>query len=74
MEDRGPLPGLSRREAEIAELIYEGMTNREIAAKLFVSERTVESHVAHILAKLGVSSRTAVAALIADARRAVPSP
>ncbi|HEX2042873.1 MAG TPA: AAA family ATPase [Acidimicrobiales bacterium] len=74
VEDRGPLPGLSRREAEIAELIYEGMTNREIAAKLFVSERTVESHVAHILAKLGVSSRTAVAALIADARRAVPSP
>jgi DNA-binding NarL/FixJ family response regulator len=72
--DEPRLPKLSRREAEIAELIHQGMTNREIASKLFLSERTVETHVAHIFAKLGVSSRTAVASLVANARGPVPSP
>ncbi|MFP5345625.1 MAG: AAA family ATPase [Actinomycetes bacterium] len=54
--------GLTEREAEVAALVARGMTNREIAAALFLSEKTVERHVGHILLKLGVSRRSAVAA------------
>ena len=57
--------GLTARESQIAHLVSQGKTNREIAAELFVSERTVENHVAHIFAKLGVSSRTALAVTVA---------
>jgi predicted ATPase/DNA-binding CsgD family transcriptional regulator len=53
---------LTPRETEVVRLLVEGKTNPEIAAELFISERTVQSHVANIMAKLGVSSRTAVAA------------
>jgi len=53
--------GLSKREREIAELIADGRTNREIAAALVLSEKTVESHVSHVLAKLEVHGRGAVA-------------
>jgi ATP/maltotriose-dependent transcriptional regulator MalT len=61
--------GLSRRELEVATLVTEGKTNREIAAVLFLSDRTVESHLARIFAKLGISSRAAVGrALTQDAR------
>jgi predicted ATPase/DNA-binding CsgD family transcriptional regulator len=52
---------LTRRESEIAELIAQGLTNKEIAARLVISQRTVETHVEHILTKLGFSSRTQVA-------------
>ena len=59
---RRPLPGgLSRREAEVARLVAAGKSSREIAVELVVSERTVTTHLDHIFAKLGVSSRTAVA-------------
>lgn len=54
-------PGLSRREAEVAELVADGLTNREIAQKLVISPRTVEGHVEHILDKLGLSRRAQVA-------------
>ncbi|WP_344855790.1 ATP-binding protein [Amycolatopsis ultiminotia] len=53
--------GLSRREAEVAELVADGLTNREIAQKLVISHRTVEGHVEHILDKLGLSRRAQVA-------------
>jgi non-specific serine/threonine protein kinase len=56
---------LSRRETEIADLVAQGMSNREIAASLVISQRTVESHVEHILAKLGFTSRTQIAAWVA---------
>ena len=60
--------GLSRREVEVARLVAEGKTNREIAAELFLSDRTVESHLSRVFAKLGVSSRAAVGAVLARRR------
>jgi DNA-binding CsgD family transcriptional regulator/streptogramin lyase len=53
---------LSRREREVAALVAKGLTNREIAERLFISERTVDGHLEHIRQKLGVSSRASVAA------------
>jgi DNA-binding CsgD family transcriptional regulator len=52
---------LSRRELEVVRLISTGMTNREIATKLFIAERTAEGHVERIRNKLEVRSRTEVA-------------
>ena len=49
--------GLTGAEHRVAALVAEGRTNRETAAKLFLSERTVEAHLSHIYAKLGVRSR-----------------
>jgi DNA-binding CsgD family transcriptional regulator len=61
--DRPQAPGrLSRRELEVAAMVAEGMSNREIAARLFISERTAEGHVEHIRNKLGFHSRVQVAA------------
>jgi DNA-binding NarL/FixJ family response regulator len=53
---------LSRREREIAGYVAAGLANREIAERLVLSERTVETHVQHILTKLGFRSRTQIAA------------
>ncbi|NJP27939.1 LuxR family transcriptional regulator [Microbispora sp. SCL1-1] len=60
---------LTRREQEIAELIAQGQSNKEIACSLVISQRTVEGHVEHILDKLGFASRAQIAAWMA-ARRA----
>ena len=62
---RGPIDayGLSPREHEVLVIVAEGRTDRDIAARLFISQRTVHVHVRHILAKLGVSSRTEAAGL-----------
>ncbi len=57
---------LSPREWEVATLVAGGQRNREVAAALFLSEKTVESHLARIYDKLGVHSRTALAAIIGD--------
>ncbi len=62
------LASLSGREAEIAELVAGGRTNREIAAELFLSEKTIESHLRNVFAKLGVSSRVAVAEAVGRER------
>jgi len=61
-------PPLTKREYEITQLIATGLTNRQIAERLFIAQRTVDTHVAHILAKLGCSNRAQVAALT-SARR-----
>jgi DNA-binding NarL/FixJ family response regulator len=50
---------LSEREVEVLELVAGGATNREAAARLFISEATVKTHLLHIYAKLGVGDRTA---------------
>jgi DNA-binding CsgD family transcriptional regulator len=57
---------LSPREIEVAELVAEGLTNPAIARRLYLSRPTVASHVAHILAKLGFSSRSQIAAWVAQ--------
>ena len=53
---------LTRREVEVAALVARGLTNRQIADELVVSERTVDAHVGNILGKLGFSSRARIAA------------
>jgi len=53
--------GLTSRECEVARFLSQGMSNREIAEKLFLSERTVENHVGNILTKLSFDSRAQVA-------------
>lgn len=53
---------LSRREIEVLGLITRGATNREVAAKLFITEATVKTHLLHIFAKLGVNDRAAAVA------------
>lgn len=63
-----PLATLSAREREVLERIVEGMSNKRIAQALGISERTVKTHVSHLLAKLGVRDRTQ-AAVLATARR-----
>jgi len=58
-------PHLTRREREVAALVAEGLTNREIASRLFISERTAESHVEQVRGKLGFHSRAQIAAWVA---------
>jgi DNA-binding CsgD family transcriptional regulator len=59
----GPLARLTPREHEVLELLAEGASNRAISQALFISEKTASVHVSHVLAKLGVPSRGAAAAL-----------
>ena len=58
----GELHGLSAREVEVMSLIADGQTNGEIAARLFLAEKTVKNHVRRIYSKLGVGSRPAAIA------------
>ena len=52
--------GLTQRELEVVKLVRDGCTNQQIAESLFVSIRTVETHLSHVFTKLGVTSRTAL--------------
>ncbi len=62
-------PLLTRREREIADLIAQGRTNKQIASALVIAQRTAESHVENILVKLGFTSRAQVAAWTAEQDR-----
>jgi non-specific serine/threonine protein kinase len=57
------LESLTRREREVAGLVAQGLSNREIAERLVISKRTVDAHVEHILAKLRITSRTEIPAV-----------
>lgn len=59
---RSPADGLTETERRIAALIAQGHTNREVASAMFVTENTVQTHVRHIFQKLGIRSRTELAA------------
>lgn len=61
---------LTRRQVQIAELLAQGMSNKEIANTLVIAQRTAEGHVERILAKLGFSSRVQVATWVAERRHA----
>ena len=63
------LGALSGRELEIAERVALGRTNRQIADTLFLSQKTVEGHLTSVFAKLGVSSRAAVAEVVGRSRK-----
>jgi DNA-binding CsgD family transcriptional regulator len=61
------LDGLTAREREVAALAGEGLTSGQIADRLFLSRRTVESHLGRVYRKTGVTTRTALAVLLAGA-------
>lgn len=63
VSDRGPLAGLTDRERTLLELIGEGLTNRQIAERMFLAEKTVKNYVSRLLTKLGMARRTQVAVL-----------
>lgn len=64
--DTLPLAGLTQAERTVAGLVSQGLTNRQIAEQLFISTRTVDSHLAHIFRKLDISSRARLAVLMTD--------
>jgi two-component system response regulator NreC len=57
-QDKQNLDGLTEREREVLTLIAEGMTNQQIAGKLYISIKTVQTHRAHIMEKLNLHDRT----------------
>jgi DNA-binding NarL/FixJ family response regulator len=60
------LPGLTSQELRVARLVASGLSNREAAAQLYLSPKTVEYHLAHAFAKLGVRSRHQLTTRIRD--------
>ena len=55
---------LSKREIEVVRMICEGLTNREIGEKLYISEHTVKDHIKNIMRKMGVASRNELVAVL----------
>ncbi|MDQ6878331.1 MAG: LuxR C-terminal-related transcriptional regulator [Candidatus Dormibacteraeota bacterium] len=74
--DRGEVPAphdagtgpLAKREVEVARLVADGLSNKQVASRLLISERTVATHVGHILNKLGFKSRAQIAGWISSVR------
>jgi ATP/maltotriose-dependent transcriptional regulator MalT len=69
--DGAGIESLSERELEVARLVVDRKTNAQIASQLFLSPKTVETHIRHLFEKLGVSSRVEVARVVERAERAV---
>jgi DNA-binding NarL/FixJ family response regulator len=68
LDSSAAFPGLTRQERILLEHIREGLTNRQIAERMFLAEKTVKNYVSRLLAKLGVERRTQAAVLAAQAR------
>ena len=64
-----PVRTLSEQERAVLELIGDGLTNREIAERMSLAEKTVKNYVSHLLAKLGMQRRTQAAVLSAQLRK-----
>ncbi|WP_280236008.1 response regulator transcription factor [Nocardia cyriacigeorgica] len=62
-EQKGPLAALTEQERKLLALLGEGLTNRQIAARMFLAEKTVKNYVSRLLTKLGVERRTQAAVL-----------
>jgi DNA-binding CsgD family transcriptional regulator len=62
-------PRLGKREAQVAQLVADGLSNKQIAARLLISEHTVDSHIRNIMNKLGVNSRAQIAAWTASSKQ-----
>nr|WP_143229923.1 response regulator transcription factor [Actinophytocola xanthii] len=67
-----PLDQLTDQERAVFELIGEGLTNRQIAERLYLAEKTVKNYVSHLLAKLGMQRRTQAAVLAAELKSRRP--
>jgi len=67
--DGGSVAPLAKREADVARLVADGLSNKQIGARLFISERTVDSHVRSILNKLGFNSRAQIAGWMASSNQ-----
>ncbi|MFJ2666359.1 response regulator [Nocardia fluminea] len=68
-EPTGPLSGLTDQERVLLSLLGEGLTNRQIAARMFLAEKTIKNYVSRLLTKLGVERRTQAAVMAADLDR-----
>ena len=72
-ERSDPLSGLTQQERALLELLAEGLTNREIAARMFLAEKTVKNYVSRLLAKLGMQRRTQAAVFASKLDRPRPT-
>jgi DNA-binding CsgD family transcriptional regulator len=70
LDATGPL---TRREWEVAELVAQGLTNREIATRLYISERTAQNHVQHVLNKINATGRSQIAAWMTRQKMSTPA-
>ncbi len=68
----GALAGLTDQERAVFDLVGEGLTNRQIATRLYLAEKTVKNYVSHLLAKLGMQRRTQAAVLAAELKSRKP--
>ncbi|MBO0877235.1 MAG: response regulator transcription factor [Pseudonocardia sp.] len=68
VDEPGPLAALTERERTLLELIGEGLTNRQIAQRMYLAEKTVKNYVSRLLGKLGMERRTQVAVLATELR------
>ncbi|QTR05970.1 response regulator transcription factor [Saccharothrix algeriensis] len=72
-EQGDPTRSLTEQERAVFDLIGEGLTNRQIAERMFLAEKTVKNYVSHLLAKLGLERRTQAAVLATRLRKPTPS-
>jgi two-component system response regulator DevR len=68
-EHADPLSGLTQQERVLLELLGEGLTNKQIAARMFLAEKTVKNYVSRLLAKLGMERRTQAAVFVSKLDR-----